>query len=159
MAAQIAYGNYIDGLSLVTAAGEFNNWDPISFVLTNSPGDPYVYQGTTNVVAPEGGNVAFQYVIDGVNWETGVGNRGFTQTTNSQTLPAAFWNNVDNLGDVTTTPVGGNQVDVEWTPGPMVRLQMSTNLPSWTDVPGSTGQSNATVNITTDETYFRLIGP
>jgi hypothetical protein len=159
MAAQVAYGNYVDGVNTVTAAGEFNNWDAVGFVLTNNPGGPYVYQGTITVVAPEGADVAFQYVIDGVDWETAVGNRTFTQSTNSQTVPAVFWNNVGDLGEVTTTPAGGNLVDVEWTPGTLIRLQKSIGLPGWTDVPGSTGQSNATVEVTTDETYFRLIGP
>ena len=99
-------------------------------------------------------------MIDGGTWEDNIANRTFNLSTNSQTLATVFFDGVDDLGDVTTSPAGGNQVDVSWTPGALVRLQLSTNLPnSWVDVPATTGASNATVTLPTDEGYFRLIGP
>jgi hypothetical protein len=164
MAAQMAYGNFADGLSTVTAAGSFNDWDPAGFVLTNDPGNPYVYQGTTNVLATEGQSIAYKYVIDGGTtnelWEDNIADRTFNQATNSQTLDTVFFDNVGDLGQLTTSPAGGNQVDVSWTPGALVRLQLSTSLPnSWVDVPSTTGASNATVTLPTDGGYFRLIGP
>lgn len=160
MAAQMALGNFVNGVNGVAVAGSFNNWNAVDFVLTNSLGNPTVYQGTTNVVGGAGSPLSFQYVIDGVDWEEAVGNRTFNLATNSQTEPLVFWNNVGDLGPLTLISASGSQIDVSWTPAPLVRLQVSTGLPDgWTDVPGSTGQSNATVNVTTDETYLRLIGP
>jgi hypothetical protein len=160
MAAQMAYGNFVDGVNTVTAAGSFNNWDAVSFVLTNDPGEPMVYKGTTSVAAAAGAPVAWQYVIDAASWEEAVGNRTFAMATNSQTLPMVFWNNVNDLGPVTTTLAGGNQMNVLWNPGVLVGLQKSTGLPNgWVNVPSTTGQSNAMVTITADKTYFRLIGP
>jgi len=160
MAAQMALGNFVNGVNGVAVAGSFNNWNAVDFVLTNTLGNPTVYQGTTNVVGGAGSPLSFQYVIDGVDWEEAVGNRTFNLATNSQTEPLVFWNNVGDLGPLTLISASGSQIDVSWTPAPLVRLQVSTGLPDgWTDVPGSTGQSNATVNVTTDETYLRLIGP
>lgn len=160
MAAQMALGNFVDGVNAVAVAGSFNNWNAVDFGLTNSLGNPTVYQGTTNVVGGAGSPLSFQYVLDGVDWETAVGNRIFNLATNSQTLATVFWNNVDDLGPISTTPASGNDVVVSWNPGVLVRLQMSTDLLSgWDDVPDSTGASNATVTVTSDEIYFRLIGP
>jgi hypothetical protein len=160
MAAQMALGNYVDGVNTVTAAGTFNNWDAISFVLTNDPAEPTIYKGTTEVIGAVGGQVSFQYVIDGVTWETAVGDRAFNLADSAQSLAPVFWNNVDDLGLITTTSLGGNQVRASWTPVPLARLQISTGLPAgWSDVPNTTGESNAVVNLTADETYFRLIGP
>lgn len=161
MTAQIALGNFVDGPNQVTAAGSFNAWDAISFVLTNDPGDPMVYKGVTTIEAASGSLVFWQYVIDGADWEEAVGNRVFTLgDTNNQAIDVVFWNNVGDLGPVATAPSGVDQVDVSWDPGTLVRLQKSTNLlNAWLEVPGTTGQSNATVTVTTPETYFRLIGP
>lgn len=159
MAAQMALGNFTPGGNQVTVAGSFNNWNAVNFGLTNSPANPTIYTGTTNILGGAGSLVSFQYVIDQVTWEEAVGDRGFNLATNAQTLPLVYWNNVANLGQLTATPAGGTQLNASWTAAPLVRLQVSTGLPNWTDVPGTTGQSNATVNITTDETYLRLIGP
>jgi len=165
MAAQTAYGSFADGVNTVTAAGSFNGWDAAGFVLTNDPGSPYVYQGTTNVLGTNDQAVAYKYVIDGGTSNElyelyGMEDRTFIHGTNSLTLNTVFFDDVDNLGQVTAGPAAGNQVDVSWNPGALVRLQLSTNLANgWVDVPSTTGESNATVTITTDENYFRLIGP
>jgi len=164
MAAQTAYGNFADGVNPVTAAGSFNDWDPAGFVLTNVPGEPYVYQGTTNISGAEDQSFAYKYVIDGgaTNelWEEDIADRTFIHGTNSLTLETAFFDDVSDLGQVNAGPAAGNQVDVSWNPGALVRLQLSTNLANgWVDVPSTTGESNATVTITTEENYFRLIGP
>lgn len=165
MTTQIALGNFVDGVNSVTAAGEFNGWNAVTFVLTNDPGDPMVYKNTTTISAGTGSSVAWQYVIDGVDWETQPpnqipGDRQFTVAGTNQVLDAVYYKDWDHLGLVSSSPSGPNQVDVSWDPGTLVRLQTSTNLlNAWLEVPGTTGESNATVNVTTPETYFRLIGP
>lgn len=163
MAAQMALGNFAEGANTVGVGGTFNNWGvPDFFPLAADPAEPTIYKGTADIVAGAGSLVSFQYVLDtGAVWEDAVGNRTFNLEESGQTLDPAYWNNVDELGTLTTERTG-DQVEASWTPGPMVRLQMGTGpgiAASWTDVPNTQGESNATVTVTTDETYLRLIGP
>lgn len=161
MATQMAYGNFAEGVNEVWVAGSFNNWSTTAFQLTNSPATPTLYTGTTNIVVAPGSTVDYKFVIDSTQWEEGIANRTFVLADSEQVLDVAFWNSIDNLGRLSTTRAD-DQIEASWPPGPLVRLQVASGLgpsTSWTDVPNSQGQSNATVTVTTDETYLRLVGP
>lgn len=53
----------------------------------------------------------------------------------------------------------GNNLRLSWEPASTLKLQTCSNLtqPSWTDVSGSTGQSQATVSATNTAAFYRLI--
>ncbi|HMP83711.1 MAG TPA: hypothetical protein PKA41_13515 [Verrucomicrobiota bacterium] len=169
MSYQTALGsNFIQGLDTVSVAGDFQNpaWSPASGLLTDSGTN--VYYGTFDAIGSSNvaTTVSFQYVINGLTWENDLyatGNRQFTFTANSntnQTLAMAFYGNVNNLGQVTITPVGGDQVSLSWSPGTNIRLQSRTNFAAgdWEDVPDTEGESAKTV--TTDgTTFYRVTGP
>jgi hypothetical protein len=129
-------------------------------ILTNSPGNPIVYSGTFTSTNAPGGNLLYQFVINGSTWES-TGNRQYVfADTNAVTLPTGFLNNIATLGPITNTPVSATSASLTWAGGPLIRVQSSTNLPGpWTDVAGSVGQSAATVPVGPEQTYFRLIGP
>jgi hypothetical protein len=161
MAAQAALGNFDPSIDTVEARGTFNNWSG-GFGLTNSPDAPYLFSGTwVDSTDPVGTGVAYQFVINGSTWETAVGNRMYTITsTNEQTVPLVFFNNVNDLGPVSVTTANG-QTAVAWTAGPLIRLQSVASLvnPAWQDVPNTQGSNSFTVPPGSTPQFFRLRGP
>ena len=104
LAAQMALGSFNPALGdYVVAAGDFNNW-ATSFVLSPDPTNATLYTGTqTNLLNAPGSTVNYHYVINALNWETLVGNRGFVLVSSNQVLPAVYYNNIANLGPLEIT--------------------------------------------------------
>ena len=168
LAAQIALGTFDPNVGTVSVAGDIiNNWNPIASALTQTLTNSSVWSGTFDVTNNVGAPVNYKFVLNGGGtWENdGVGpnglqNRRFAFTNETTVLPDVHFNNLNNLGALTISPVTAGQVTVDWTAGPLIRLQ--TNAPltgTWGDVSGTLGASSATVNVGTANTYFRLIGP
>ncbi len=169
LAAEVARGTFDPNSGTVTVAGDvFNNaWSPLAQVLTQTPTNFYVWSGTFTITNTVGGAVNYKFVLEnGGNWETnGVGpnlanDRQFIFTNMATVLPDVYFNNQGHLGALTISPPSAGQVTVNWTAGPLIRLQ--TNAPltgTWGDVPDTLGVSSATVNVGGSQTYFRLIGP
>ena len=130
------------------------------FVLTNDPANPLIYSGTIMDTNSIGGTVQYQFVLNnGVTWES-TGNRNATLTsTNAVAFPVAFFNNVADLGSVTMTSIANGETTLNWTSGPRIRLQSSPDLGTWNNVADTEGQSSATVSVTPDAQFFRLVGP
>lgn len=168
LAAQIAQGTFDPNVGTVSVAGDIiNNWNPLASALTQTLTNTSVWSGTFDVTNTVGAPVNYKFVLNGGGtWENnGVGPNGANDRqmifTNAATvLPDVHFNNLNNLGALTISPPSGGQVTVNWTAGPLIRLQ--TNAPltgTWGDVPGSLGASSANVPVGTANTYFRLIGP
>ena len=158
---QIALGNFDPSTGYVEARGSFNNNWAGGFTLTNSPDSTNIYSGTfvdgTDVV---GTQIGYKYVLNGSTWES-INNRAYTLTsTNQQTLPLVFFNDVNNLGPLFLQTSAG-QVALSWTNGPLVRLQNSTNLVNgpWQDVPNTQGSNSISLPMSANRQFFRLIGP
>ena len=160
MAVQAGLGAFDPAADLVEAGGTFNNWSG-GFTLTNSPDAPYIFSGTwVDDNDAVGSAIQYQYVINGSTWETAVGNRTYSITsTNTQTLPLVFFNNVENLGALSIQAAGG-QATIGWPANPLVRLQSATNLfnPIWQDV-ATQGSNSVTIAIGPRQLYFRLTVP
>jgi hypothetical protein len=163
LAVQIALGNFDPTTGTVEARGSFNNDWAAGFFLTNSPDNTSVYTGTfidTNDVP--GTAIGFKFVLDGSIWES-INNRTYTlASTNAQTVPLVFFNDIDNFGPISiqmaSTP---GQAALSWTAGPLVRLQSATDLlnGNWQDVPNTQGSNSVTVAIGPSRSFFRLTGP
>ncbi|HAB19448.1 MAG TPA: hypothetical protein DCE44_23835, partial [Verrucomicrobiales bacterium] len=105
---QIAQGNFDPDTGTVSVAGDpLNNWNTEASVLTRNTTDPNLWTGTFEVNSSAGAVMSFKYVLNGSTWEGNVGpdgaqNRSYTFTsTDPQTLPQVYFNNVDNLGPIT----------------------------------------------------------
>jgi len=166
MGVQVARGAFDPASGIVNLAGPFNNWSTTATLLTNSPTEPYVYQGTVNIsgVAP-GGNVPFKFVANSGTWEGG-NDRTFVLASSAQTLPIEYFDRVPDLGRLTVThdPTPFDvQITLTWTGAAQIRVQTATSLVTrvWEDVPNTLGASTATLMY--DETpggrFFRLVGP
>ena len=157
---QIAQGTF-DPAGTVSVAGDvLNKWDPAASMLTQSTKDPNLWTGTFDVSSSDGAVMLFKYVLNGSTWES-IDNRTYTvASTNAQTLPLLFFNNVDNLGRVTAGPVSGGELTLSWTAGPLIRLQTATDVGGpWQNVPDSQGQSSVKVAIAPGRAFFKLVGP
>jgi hypothetical protein len=162
LAVQIALGNFNPTTDYVEARGSFNNDWAGGFSLTNSPAAPNIYTGvfvdTGDVI---GTAMSFKFVLNGSTWES-INNRSFTlASTNQQTVPVLFFNDVNNLGPITVQTNTPGQAVLSWTGGPGVRLQSSTNLvhPTWQDIPNTAGTNTATIPVGSSQLYFQLNGP
>jgi hypothetical protein len=154
-----AMGNFSPDTDIVTVAGTFNNWNTTASQLTNSPSNPYVYSGTfTNATDAPGGPAEFKFLINGSTWES-INNRVITLAPPAQSVPVLFFNNVTNLGGITIGGIAGGQFTLTWTAGAAIRLQNSTDLKIWTDVPDTLGVDTITVPLTGSRRFFRLAGP
>jgi len=162
LAAQIALGKFDPEAGTVTVAGDLlNNWSATAAALTRSATESNVWTGTFDVTSTSGTAMLFKFVLGGSTWES-IDNRSYTLvSTNAQTVPRVFFNNVDNLGTLTQGAITAGKTTLTWTAGPLIRLQTATNLGGggWTDVPGSLGQESATVNVSGERAFFRLVGP
>jgi hypothetical protein len=158
MAVQAATAAFDPASGTMTVAGQFNNWSTTATPLTNSPAEPAMYTGTVNIKAAAGSAVPFKFVADGGTWEMG-DNRTFTLQPPSQQLPVLFFNNQNNLGTLSINRVSTTEVGVSWTAAPNIRLQRSSNLASWEDVPNTAGLDSTTVALGSGPVFFRLAGP
>ena len=167
MSAQNAYGNFVPGNGdTIYVNGDWDwNGDALQLVAT---ADPLIYTGTVALAYSPGTTINYKYAMNqGINasdWETngvgpnGANNRQFVLNT-ATNLPTDFFNNINNFGGVSVNSVTGGEV-FNWTAGPNIRLQSSTNLLSgWTDVPNTQGQSAYTNMFNGPMRFFRLIGP
>ncbi len=168
LAAQIARGTFDPNAGTVTVAGDvLNNWNPLSSPLAPTLTNANLWTGTFDVTNTVGGAVNYKFVLNnGGTWEVnGVGpggadNRQFIFTNEVTTLPQVYFDNLGNLGALAIGPVTAGQVTLNWTAGPLIRLQTNSPLSGvWGDVPGTEGASSANVNVDTGNTYFRLVGP
>jgi hypothetical protein len=84
-------------------------------------------------------------------------------STNEQTLPLVFFNNVNNLGAISITRSTGTQATLTWTAGPLIRLQSAAGVSSasaaWQDVPNTQGSNSAAITLGPGQKYFRLTAP
>lgn len=168
LAAQIARGEFDPNFGTVTVAGDAfnNNWSAVAQPLTQTPTNSSVWSGTFEITNTVGAQVNYKYVLSGATWENdgvgpnGIQNRQFAFTNEATVLPDVHFNNLGNLGALTISPVAAGQVTLNWTGGPLIRVQ--TNAPltgTWGDVPETLGASTANVSVGSGNVYFRLIGP
>jgi hypothetical protein len=158
---QTALGNFNPATDMVEARGTFNNWSA-GFSLTNGPDNPNVYSGTWVDNSDLPGNVVqYQFVLNSTTWETSVGDRNYTLTsTNEQTLPLVFFNDVNNLGPVTIEKSAGGQATLSWNAGPLISLSGASLLTGpWATVSNTLGANSVTVPIGPGIQFFRLTGP
>lgn len=165
---QIAQGNFDPDTGTVSVAGDLlNNWDPSASMLTRSVTDPNLWIGTFEITSTTGTAIFYKYVLNGSNWEGNVGpdgaqNRSYTlASTDSQAVPAAYFNNMGTVGAVAIGTVTGGQLTLSWTAGPRIWLQTTADVAShaWQDVPNTLGQSSATVPVATGRAFYQLVGP
>ena len=165
---EIARGAFDPSSGQVSVAGDaINNWSPIMSYLTQTVTNSSVWSGTFTVTNTVGGAVNYKFVLNGGGtWENngvgpnGANDRQFIFTNMPTVLPDVYFNNLGNLGNLTIGPATAGHVTVNWTAGPLIRLQTNAVLlGTWVDVPGTTGASSANVGVGADETFFRLIGP
>jgi hypothetical protein len=162
LAVQIAQGNFDPTTGFVEARGSFNNNWAGGFTLTNSPDSTNIYAGTfVDTTDVPGTSIGYKFVLNGATWES-INNRTYTLTsTNQQTLPLVFFNDVGDLGPISILTTSPGQAALSWTAGPLVRLQNATGLmnPAWQDVPNTQGANTITVPIGPNPQFFRLTGP
>jgi hypothetical protein len=163
LAVQTALGNFDPANGdTVEARGTFNTW-AAGFILTNSPASSTIYTGTwVDSSDGLGASVQYQYVLNGATWETLVGNRAHVLgSTNLQTVPLVFFNDVSGLGPLAIGPMTNGLTTLSWTANPNVRLQSATNPASstWQDVSDTAGQDSATLPVGPANTFFRLKAP
>ena len=111
MEIQKLLGNFDGEIHTAEVRGSFDNWGA-GLVLTNTPANPDIYQGTANVTGSAGANFEYKYVINRsgtLEYESNVGpggpfgNRVFVLSPPSQTLPLVYFNNLTNVGAVPVT--------------------------------------------------------
>jgi hypothetical protein len=162
LATQIALGTFDPEAGTVSVAGDpLNGWSATASTLARSATETNVWTGTFDVTGTAGATLLFKFVLNEATWE-GIDNRSYTlASTNAQTLPRVFFNNADNLGRLNLGAIAAGKTTLTWTAGPLIRLQTTANLGSggWTDVPGSLGQESATVTVSGERAFFRLVGP
>jgi hypothetical protein len=161
MTVQTALGNFDPLNDVVEARGSFNNWMG-GFILTNGLSNTNVFSGTwVDSIDTQGSMVQYQFVLNGTTWETAVGNRNYLlNSTNEQTVPLVYFNNVNNLGAISIKPTG-KQATLSWTAGPLIHLQSASGLigSSWQDVPNTQGSNSVVVPVGIGPQYFRLTAP
>jgi len=104
MGIQTELGNFNPAAHTVEAHGSFDNWGP-GFTLTQSAADANIYVGAANINGSAGATIEYKFVINQSGnqvWEGNVGpggpfgNRVFTLSPPSQTLPLVYFNNTTN---------------------------------------------------------------
>jgi hypothetical protein len=162
LATQIAQGAFDPASGTVSVAGDaINSWTTSVSPLTRSATETNVWQGTFEITNSVGGVVVYKFVLNDSTWES-IDNRSYSiLSTNAQSVPRVWFNNVNHLGSIVVGPITGGQATLTWSAGPLVRLQTSTNLDGsvWQEVPNTLGQGSATVSMGTGRSFYRLIGP
>lgn len=168
MLVENALGNFTPGVDTVDVAGDFNSWSVSANTLTQSPGNPNVYNGTATLHGySAGATVNYKYTINGQTlWENnnvgpnGGQNRQFVvpgiTTTN---LGQDYFDNYANLGTLSVSNHAGQAI-LKWPlAGSRTRLQSSSNpAAGWTDVANTLGSNTATVPIS-GQAIYRVKGP
>lgn len=159
----IAQGTFDPESGTVTVAGDLlNNWDTTASVLTRNAADPNLWTGTFEVSSTAGATVLYKFVLNSSTWESMADNRAYIlASTDPQTVPLAYFSNVNNLGPVSAGAVTGGQITLSWTAGPLIRLQTASDLKGavWQDVPDSLGQGSATVPVGSGRAFYQLAAP
>ncbi len=105
MSAQQAAGNFDPINDLVEVRGAFNGWST-GTVLTNTPGNPNVYQTSVDFTSPPGAQFEYKFVIKkpaSDTWESRSSgrpsdyNRYVVTSAGSQTLPVVFFSDVTGV--------------------------------------------------------------
>jgi len=168
VAAQTASGAFDPNVGTVSVAGDpLNGWDPSVSQLTPTLTNNLLWVGTFDITNTVGSAVNYKFTLNnGGSWEVdgvgpgGANDRQFTFANETTVLPIVYFDNLNNLGNLTISPVTAGEVTVSWSAGPLVRLQTNAApMGSWTDVPDTAGTSSVTLPVGTSNTYFRLIGP
>ena len=161
MAVQTAQGKFDPAADAVTVAGDLiNNWNATSAPLTNSPSATNLWQGTFELTSSAGTTVSYKFIINATTWES-INNRAYMLTsTNAQTVPTVFFNDVNDLGAISIGVSTNKQLNLSWTAGPSIRLQSTTdvNAGPWQDVTNTLGQGSATITLGSGSAFFRLSG-
>ena len=97
MSIQIAMGAFNPNTGTLAVSGDaIDNWaNAGTHLLAPTPTNNALWTGTFNVTNNPGATVLFKFIKDG-EWET-TPNRSFVMSTNAQTLPVVFFNNLTNL--------------------------------------------------------------
>jgi hypothetical protein len=104
MGVQAEIGSFNPAAHTVEAHGSFDNWGA-GIVLSQSPVNTNIYQGTANITGSAGMTIEHKFVINQAPmllWEGNVGpggpfgNRTFLLAETNQTLPAVYFNNLTN---------------------------------------------------------------
>src|SRR5205823_5769202 len=144
MSVQTARGAFNPAADTVFTAGTFNAWSTSDLQLTNSPSHTNLYTGTViDSSDGAGATIQFKFVVNGSTWES-IANRSYIlSSTNQQTVPLVYFNDVAGLGLLSANALSGDHITFSWTGGPNVRLQSTTNLTqrAWQDVPNTAGES------------------
>lgn len=166
MAVQHALGIFTPGTDTIFVNGDWD-WSGAALELIQTD-DPDIYTNTAMLTYSPGTTINYKYAMNqGIlpdSWEMdGVGpngaqNRQFVLNSDTS-LPTDFFNNVNTLGTISFTTSAGAQI-LNWTAGPNIRLQSTTNLMSgWDEVPNTQGQGTITNIIGAGNRFFRLVGP
>jgi hypothetical protein len=156
MAVQIAQGNFDPASGTVAVAGDLiNNWGA-AMPLTQNAANTNTWTGIFSLQGTSQSISTYKFVMNGT-YEAN--NRQFVLGTSNQTLAVAYFNGTNNLGSLSFGPIAAGQTALSWSGGPLIRLQSSTNLGVWLDVPNSLGQSSAAVPVGPGQSFFRLTGP
>jgi len=165
LAVQDAYGNFTPENDTVMVAGEFNDWNAGAWQLAPTDTNQDLFVGTFNVTNTVGSTVNYKFVLNnGARWERdglgpgGAQNRQFIFTNVPIALPTVFFDGTNDLGTISIGGVETNHLTLGWLPGVKVRLQSSTNLTDWVDVPGTQGEGAVSIPVAGTK-FFRLIGP
>lgn len=164
----VAQGGFDPDTGTVSVAGDpLNGWSATASTLTRSASDPNLWTGTFEVNSTIGAVILYKFVLNGSNWEGNVGpdgaqNRSYAlASTDAQTLPVAYFNNVNHLGTVSLGAITSGHLTLSWIAGPRVRLQTTTDVrgAAWQDVPNTLGQSSTTVAVGSGRAFYQLVGP
>jgi hypothetical protein len=161
LAPQIARGTFDPATATASVAGDFNAWDTAAAPLTQSTTNTNLWTATVDITGATGTTLLYKFVLNGGTWEAG-NNRTYTLvSTSAQNVPVAFFDGVDNTGRLAVTSATGGRLTLSWTAGPLIRLQRTADLPGgpWVDVPGTEGKDSATVDVTGERAFYRLVGP
>ncbi|MBN9692359.1 MAG: hypothetical protein J0M24_19090 [Verrucomicrobia bacterium] len=161
----IAQGTFDPELGTASVAGDLlNNWNPTASILNRSESNPNVWTGTFDLTTTAGAVLYYKFVLNGSTWEVNVGpngadNRVFSlASTDPQTLPLVYFNNVNQLGPITISQPTNGQITITWTASPQIRLQTAGSLNGavWQDVPNTQGQGSVTLEVGASSALFRL---
>jgi hypothetical protein len=165
---------YLNGVDVTNSIGNysFDPWtnnptgNPLgNFLMINNPAGSEIY--TITVPIPAGYPVAlsYQYSINGNQDEAnGINHTRYIRSTGNYVLPLDVFGDMiqeSSFGNLAAGHASGGKVPIAWLGRPGVHLQLETNLikGSWTDLPGTDGQSLTNYPAGGGASYFRLINP
>ena len=165
MKARIDEASFDPASDLVEVRGPFNDWEGGSELAPVEEGSS-VYGGAVTVafILP-GTQVAYKYIINGGEWETGE-NRYFELGEQAHSVPVRYFDDIEPvdlgpLGSIAISPVVDGMVTVFWENANAV-LQGTPDLASgpWDPIGVPEGETQATIS--TDlagQLFFRVVLP